>query len=78
MRIVKRQLNIHFQNVPNINITPQSLNIMYTDIRGLPWWLRSKESACNAGETGDVGSVPGFGRLPNMEEIMATQSSVLA
>ena len=64
MRIVKRQLNIHFQNVPNINITPQSLNIMYTDIRGLPWWLRSKESACNAGETGDVGSVPGFGRLP--------------
>ena len=25
----------------------------------LPWWLRSKESACNAG---DLGSIPGSGR----------------
>ena len=31
---------------------------------GLPWWLSSKESACNAGDTGDVGSVPGLGRVP--------------
>ena len=27
----------------------------------LPWWLSSKESACNAG---DVGSIPGWGRSP--------------
>ena len=26
---------------------------------GLPWWLRGKESACNAGDTG---SIPGLGR----------------
>ena len=26
---------------------------------GLPWWLSSKESACNMG---DVGSIPGLGR----------------
>ena len=25
---------------------------------GLPWWLRSKESGCNAGDAGDVGSIP--------------------
>ena len=28
---------------------------------GLLWWLRSKESACNAGDTG---SIPGSGRSP--------------
>ena len=28
---------------------------------GLPRWLRSKESACNAG---DPGSIPGLGRSP--------------
>jgi len=27
--------------------------------RGLPWWLSGKESACNAGDTGDIGSIPG-------------------
>ena len=30
----------------------------------LPWWLSSKESACNAGDTGDAGSIPGLGRFP--------------
>ena len=29
--------------------------------KGLPWWLRGKESACNAGEPG---SIPGSGRSP--------------
>ena len=43
---------------------------------GLPWWLSGKESACNAGDTGDVGSIPGLGRSP--EEEMATHSSILA
>ena len=27
-------------------------------------WLSSKESACNAGATGDTGSIPGSGRSP--------------
>ena len=31
---------------------------------GLHWWLRGKESACNAGYPGDEGSSPGLGRLP--------------
>ena len=30
----------------------------------LPRWLRGKESACNAGDTGDAGSTPGSGRPP--------------
>ena len=28
----------------------------------LPWWLSSKESACNAGDAGDMDSIPGLGR----------------
>ena len=31
---------------------------------GLPWWLSGKESACNARDTRDVGSIPGSGRSP--------------
>ena len=29
---------------------------------GLPQWLTGKESACNAGATGDLGLIPGSGR----------------
>ena len=28
----------------------------------LPWWISGKEYTCNAGNTGDVASVPGSGR----------------
>ena len=31
---------------------------------GLPWWLSGKESACNAGDTGDSGLIPGWGISP--------------
>ena len=31
---------------------------------GLPWWLSGQESASNAGDIGDVGSIPGLGRSP--------------
>ena len=31
---------------------------------GLPWWLRGKESACDAGTAGDIGSIPGSARSP--------------
>ena len=30
----------------------------------LPWWLNGKESICNAGGTGNSGSIPGSGRSP--------------
>ena len=42
-------------------------------IIGLPKWLSSKESACNAG---DVGSIPGWGNP--LEKEIATHSSSLA
>ena len=29
---------------------------------GLPWWLSGKESTCNAGVTGEMGSIPGSGK----------------
>ena len=29
----------------------------------LPWWLSGKESACNAGNAGDEGLIPGSGRF---------------
>ena len=31
---------------------------------GLPWWLSGKESACNAGASGDVGFILESGRSP--------------
>jgi len=31
---------------------------------GLPRWLSSEESACNEGDTGDMGSILGLGRFP--------------
>ena len=31
---------------------------------GFPWWFSGKESAYNAGHTGNVHSVPGFRRSP--------------
>ena len=33
-------------------------------VEGLPWWLSGKESAYNAGDTGDPGLIPGLGRSP--------------
>ena len=30
----------------------------------LPWLLSGKESTCNAGAAGDMGSIPGWGRSP--------------
>ena len=42
----------------------------------LPWWLSSKESACNAGAAGDVGSIPRSERSSG--EGHAAHSSTLA
>ena len=42
---------------------------------GLPWQLNGKESACNAGDTGDV--VQCFGQENPLEEELATHSGIL-
>ena len=31
---------------------------------GPPWWFSGKESTCNAGDTGDAGLIPGWGKSP--------------
>ena len=33
-------------------------------LMGLPQWLSGKESACNSGDAGDSGSIPGLERSP--------------
>ena len=39
--------------------------IMQSEVsHGLPQWLSSKESACNTGEAGDAGLIPGSGGSP--------------
>ena len=48
----------------------------YFFIKGIPQWLSSKESACKAGNAGDVGSI--LDQKDPLEEGMATHSSILA
>ena len=50
------------------------IDIDDTDRYRLPWWLRSKESACSAG---DMGSMPGSGRSPGDGNGYPLQSSCL-
>ena len=46
---------------------------VYIFLSGLPWWLRGKESACNAGEAGSL-----LGLEDPLEEEMTTHSSIFA
>ena len=43
---------------------------------GFPGHSVAKESACNAGDTGDMGLIPGSGR--SLEEGIPTHSCILA
>ena len=45
-------------------------------VKGFPDGSEGKESVCNAGDTGDAGSIPGLG--DPLEEEMAPHSSILA
>ena len=42
----------------------KDFKIVVIIIKGLPQWLRGKESTCNAGAMRDVGLIPGSGRSP--------------
>ena len=46
-------------------------------VEGFPWWLSYKESACNAEDAGDTGSIPGSGRAPGGGNGNLLQSSCL-
>ena len=43
----------------------------------LPWWLSSKETTCNAGTTGNKGSILGSGRSPGAGHGNPLQNSCL-
>ena len=43
----------------------------------LPWWFRGKESSCNAGAAGGVGSIPVSGTSPGGVHGNAFQYSCL-
>ena len=53
-----------------------SISMHCRDRSGLPQWLSGKETACNAGDTGDTDLILGSGS--SLEEGMATHSSSLA
>ena len=44
---------------------------------GLPRWVSSKESACHAEDAGHLGSIPGWGRFPEVGHDNALQYSCL-
>ena len=46
-------------------------------ICGLPQWLSGKESACNSGAAGNMGSIPGLERSPGGGHGNPLQSSCL-
>ena len=40
--------------------------------RQIPWWFSSKESACNAGDTGRLGFSPWVGKIPGRRKWQPT------
>ena len=59
------------------SISKSFLLICFWEWYGLLWWLSGKESACNAGDAGDSGSIPRLGRSPREEHDNPLQYSCL-
>ena len=53
----------------------QQLSLLLYSLLEIPQWLSGKESTCNAGDTEDVGLIPGS--EDPLEKGMATHSSIL-
>ena len=56
----------HVNGLMNLLFPVEQQQSLWFDanLHGLPWCLSSKESAFNAGDTEDVGLIPGSGRSP--------------
>ena len=52
-----------FKKISFLGVLICTVSIMSL-VHGHPRWLNGKESVCNAGDTGDPGSIPGSGRSP--------------
>ena len=65
---------------PHFQLEAQSDNVsdltVFIQLMGLPQWLRCKESACNAGDVRDTGSIPGWEAL--LKEEVATTPVIIA
>ena len=48
----------------NFILASKCITLDSVAVQGFPQWLSGKESACNAGDAGDVDSIPGLGRSP--------------
>ena len=59
-----------------LNGMPTFRPVLYV-IDGFPWWLSGKESICNAGDTGDMGLLPGWGSFPGERHGTPLQYSCL-
>ena len=55
----------------------QELEFTLFFCNGLPWWCSHEESTSNAGDAGDMGSIPGSGRAPGEENDNLLQYSCL-
>ena len=44
-----------------VAVVKMMTGLIYFLLAGLPWSLSIKETACSAGVTGDMGSIPGSG-----------------
>ena len=59
-----------YQASPGVNqkmnfiLASKCITLDSVAVQGFPQWLSGKESACNAGDAGDVDSIPGLGRSP--------------
>ena len=51
-----------------MSVSPDDRTVSSLDLgspyAGLPQWLCSEESTCSAGDAGDAGSIPVWGRFP--------------
>ena len=72
-------INTHFKLSASTDILTTHFCFSFSLIYfwGLPCWLRGKESACNAEDAGDMGSIPGPGRSPVGRNVNPLQYSCL-
>ena len=58
----EKELRLQNLAPPPAHLLPEHFIQTFTYAYRLPWWLSSKESPCTAGDVGDMGSIPGWGR----------------
>ena len=68
---------INFYLYPNYASCLESTLLSVHLYQGLPWWLSSKESACNSGAAGGMSSIPGLGGSPGGRQGNPLQCSCL-